>query len=358
MVLADATGTGAIGLYIADVEGHPDQPVEVPVERRHLPLHRLLPPAGDRPVGVALPGRPVRQGARRWRFRSTRTTGPATPRARSSRFACTGSGVAAKCARNWGYKPWKTVNETVWNGAGFAADADPARAVLRRLPDRGARRLLPGRPELHEERHAGRSVRHARRVHVDQRRPPGSRTRRTRPGVDAARGVSDLALDLATFALPVRPFYASAGRAHEPAARRSARRCSAPAPLGHAVEPLRRSRSRAARAWRRPTSIAAIRRSPTPATARPTCRAQPYGAFLAVNSPRHCAHDEDHAGEPLDPLCNECVNRVCQIDPTCCGDPGSDVLSGQPGLGRPLQRPSGSRSAQSGPADSRLWPPA
>ena len=22
-------------------------------------------------------------------------------------FACTASGVAAKCARNWGYKPWK-----------------------------------------------------------------------------------------------------------------------------------------------------------------------------------------------------------------------------------------------------------
>ena len=31
-------------------------------------------------------------------------------------FACTASGVAAKCARNWGYKPWKTVAENVWTG--------------------------------------------------------------------------------------------------------------------------------------------------------------------------------------------------------------------------------------------------
>ncbi|HXI54697.1 MAG TPA: PA14 domain-containing protein, partial [Polyangia bacterium] len=56
--------------------------------------------------------------------------------------------------------------------------------------------------------------------------------------------------------------------------------------------------------------------------------AKPYGAFLAVNSPRHCSHNEATDGEPLDPLCNECVNRVCQVDPTCCGDPGSGFYPG------------------------------
>ena len=40
-------------------------------------------------------------------------------------FACTASGVAAKCARNWGYKPWKTVTETVWNGTAFVPTAIP-----------------------------------------------------------------------------------------------------------------------------------------------------------------------------------------------------------------------------------------
>jgi hypothetical protein len=55
---------------------------------------------------------------------------------------------------------------------------------------------------------------------------------------------------------------------------------------------------------------------------------RPYGSFLAVNSPRHCSHDEDHDGEPLDPRCDACVSRVCQIDPTCCGDAGSTFYPG------------------------------
>ena len=56
--------------------------------------------------------------------------------------------------------------------------------------------------------------------------------------------------------------------------------------------------------------------------------AVPYGPFLAVNSARHCSHDEKTAGEALDPLCNECVNRVCKIDPTCCADPGTSLYAG------------------------------
>ena len=55
--------------------------------------------------------------------------------------------------------------------------------------------------------------------------------------------------------------------------------------------------------------------------------AQPYGAFLAVNSPRHCSHDEATAASRWTRCCNECVNRVCQVDPTCCGDPRRHLLS-------------------------------
>ncbi len=51
-------------------------------------------------------------------------------------------------------------------------------------------------------------------------------------------------------------------------------------------------------------------------------RSEPYGAMLAINSPRHCAHSDAVPGDPLDPLCNACTSRVCDVDPTCCGDPG------------------------------------
>src|SRR5262249_14868808 len=42
----------------------------------------------------------------------------------------------------------------------------------------------------------------------------------------------------------------------------------------------------------------------------------------------HCAHGDDVAGEPLDPRCNECVTRVCDVDPTCCGAPGPTFYPG------------------------------
>ena len=40
-------------------------------------------------------------------------------------FACTASGVAAKCARNWGYKPWKTRPRAVWDGTPFVDKTIP-----------------------------------------------------------------------------------------------------------------------------------------------------------------------------------------------------------------------------------------
>ena len=61
------------------------------------------------------------------------------------------------------------------------------------------------------------------------------------------------------------------------------------------------------RARRRLTSTAAIRTSPTPATAPTNCAPSRTARMLAVNSPRHCAHNEATPGEPLDPLCNACV---------------------------------------------------
>src|SRR5262249_54528898 len=39
-------------------------------------------------------------------------------------------------------------------------------------------------------------------------------------------------------------------------------------------------------------------------------------------------HDETEVGPALDPLCNECVNRICKVDPACCGDPGSTYYPG------------------------------
>jgi ADYC domain-containing protein/HYR domain-containing protein/PA14 domain-containing protein len=42
-------------------------------------------------------------------------------------FACTATGVASKCARNWGYRPWASTTAWVWNGTTWALSTFPLR---------------------------------------------------------------------------------------------------------------------------------------------------------------------------------------------------------------------------------------
>ena len=222
---------GAIPLYIADVEkDSTDELVEVPVQRRRLPVHRLLPPARRRdsgPRSARVDPHSAKATAMAHAAQPAMTGPRAASRAKFT-FACTASGVAAKCARNWGYKPWKTVGETVWDGrAGSARHGHPARAVLRRVPDRRARRLLPGRRRA-TRRTARWSICSTRST--DSRRStrrPGSPTRRTRPGVMLHEEYQISALNLGTLstALPAKAHCVSENLTAPRAERRSRRRC-------------------------------------------------------------------------------------------------------------------------------------
>ena len=175
-------------------DGHAHQLVEIPVERRRLPLHGLLPTAVDRTVVVALPGRcrrPARPTA--MAVPSIRSTTATLARSKFT-FACTATGVAAKCARTWGYKPWKTepISFVTPRDVPDPTASIPFAPFYDACLVAARADVLPGRQQLHEERDAGRSVRLARWwVHVDQ---PDRRTalRAQLTGDHAARGVPDL----------------------------------------------------------------------------------------------------------------------------------------------------------------------
>ena len=103
-------------------------------------------------------------------------------------FACTASGVAAKCARGWGFRPWRSAAKLRLRrrGPGLGRTDVRDEAVLRRVQARGARGLLPGPPELHARRHAGRSVRHAPAGLAERDRK--SVRRRSRVALDVRAG--------------------------------------------------------------------------------------------------------------------------------------------------------------------------
>jgi hypothetical protein len=283
-------------------------------------------------------------------------------------FACTGSGVAAKCARNWGYKPWKTVPETVWNGTAFA----PTPIELAPFYDAC---IISARADYCQDDHSY-----------------------TKNGtlVDLFDTLDGFTSINSTVGLPYAPYSAGVMMHEEyqisaldvfpppPPTPTPPSACTpSPTPGPHLVSEnftcdelmsmqpdehalvssLRRSGMETSRyADLDPGRTCAAApyidrcdpKEPYACYRAANLNANAYGAFLAVNSPRHCSHDEEHDGEALDPLCNECVNRVCQIDPSCCGDPGTGFYPGSLVWdGRcTLIRQSVCRSDASGP----LWP--
>ncbi len=244
-------------------------------------------------------------------------------------FACTGSGVAAKCARNWGYKPWKTVSETIWNGAGFTTAPIPL------APLYGAC-LVAARADYCQDDHS--YTKNGTLVDLFD----------TLDGMTSINSSSGLpyapystgvmlheeyqvsALDLTTLGTVPGPHRVSENYS-------SSELMSLPADQRSLVSSLRRSGMQSSRygdldPGRSCAAGPYIDRcdpsEPYACYRATNVSAQPYGAFVAVNSPRHCGHNETTDGEPLDPLCNQCVSRVCEVDPTCCGDPGSGFYPG------------------------------
>ena len=226
-------------------------------------------------------------------------------------FACTATGVAAKCARNWGYKPW--VSSPVDLAPYYRACLVAARAdycqedhsftrdgTLVDLFDFDGVNPTVGLPfapnstgvMLHEEYQVSVNS-HAKDLLTDSQYKNLSLsdqalvTRLLRSGLESSR-YPDLDPGRSCAAAPYID------------------RCDPEEPY----------------TCYRETNLAS----------------QSYGPMLALNSPRHCAHSDGATGDPLDPLCNSCTSRVCELDPTCCGDPGIDVLSARARLGPALRR--------------------
>jgi hypothetical protein len=235
-------------------------------------------------------------------------------------FACTASGVAAKCARIWGYKPWKTVSETVWDRTtqSFVNDS------INLGPFYDAC-LIAARADYCQDDHS--YTKNGTLVDLfdtldgisSLNSTSGSAYAPYAPGVmlheeyqiSVDHRVSDRysATELASLSSDerglVERLHLSGLESSRYADLDPGRACAA-APYIDRCDPS----------------------EPYSCYRAANMSTQPYGAFLAVNSPQHCSHDEATGGEPLDPLCNECVHRVCQIDPTCCGDPGNTFYPG------------------------------
>ncbi len=328
MVLADSTGTGAIGLYISEVakdtqtnqSKYPsnDDIYLYTVYYRHPATQQwtsLCPvdPYTGKASAMAIPLDPSD-----WSPESLK----------KFTFACTATGVGAKCARNWGYKPWKTVTETVWTGAGFSPKAIPLKPFYDAC-------LIAARADYCQD---GQSyTKNGTLVDLFDTLDgftsinptaglpytPGS------PGPMMHEEYQISALDFASIdAPPAKPFYAiipddelmslpPEDRAKVAALRRSGMQSSR-------YDDLDPGRSCLAA----PYVDRCDPHEPYACYRDANMSATPYGAFLAVNSPRHCDHDEDTVGAPLDPLCNLCVSRVCSVDPSCCGDPGDTFYPG------------------------------
>ncbi|HXI56173.1 MAG TPA: ADYC domain-containing protein, partial [Polyangia bacterium] len=233
-------------------------------------------------------------------------------------FACTASGVAAKCARNWGYKPWKTVTEPVWNGSAFVDQSYSLAPFYDAC-------VIAARADYCQD---GQSF--------------------TKNGtlVDLFDTLDGFTSINATVGLPYAPYapgimmheeYQISVAGHVRDVLSDAQFMSLSPADQQLVLNLHRSGMESSRypdldpgrsCAAAPYVDRCDPKEPYACYRATNMSTVPYGPFLAVNSPRHCSHDEATQGEALDPLCNECVNRICNVDPTCCADPGTGFYPG------------------------------
>ena len=319
-------------------EGQPPELVEVSRERRRLPLHRLLPATGHRPVVGALSARRLR--------RAGGDGGAAQPQRldlgrfpREVRLCLHRLGRRRQVRPQLGLQALEDRQRDGLDRRWLHLRRDPFEAVLRRLPHRRARRLLPRRPQLHEERHHRRSLRYPRRLHVAQLhcryRLCPLRARR-----DAARGVPDLRARSGhggrDAASPPRERELPGRPADEPAGR-SAHAGVVAAAVGHAVVALRRPRSGALlrrRAFHRSLrSARALRLLSDDQPVGATLRRVP-GDQLAPPLLARRGHRRRAARSPLQPVREPRLRDRSHL----LRRPRQRLLPGEPGLGQPLRR--------------------
>jgi photosystem II stability/assembly factor-like uncharacterized protein len=329
MVLADSTGSAAIGLYVSDVSKDTMSNLSKYPSNDDVYLYTVYyrHPATQQWTSLCpVDAKTGKASAMAIPLDINDWTSPASRQ--KFTFACTATGVGSKCARNWGYKPWKSVTETVWTGAAFTSKAIPLKpfydaCVIAARADYcqdGQSYTKNGTlVDLFDTLDGFTSLNPTAGLPYT----PGS------PGPMMHEEYQISALDLASIGTPpAKPFYAIVPPEDL---------MSLPPEDQAALAALRRSGMQSSRhgdldpgrsCLAAPYIDRCDPQEPYACYRDVNMSATPYGAFLSVNSPRHCDHDEDTVGAPLDPLCNLCVSRVCSVDPTCCGDPGDTFYPG------------------------------
>jgi hypothetical protein len=304
MPLADQDGTslGHLLLYVADVEQDRMQNASAkhrnnddvwlytvyylnPLTHQWLSLCPM--DKFGKPHALAMPVNPLDRG------RDSR---------RNLTFACTASGVAAKCARNWGYKPWRQTAggidwQALYGGCLAAARADYCqddRSFTRNgtLVDLFDGKVVLSDGWAYAPGSTGTMLHEEYQISIEK-------SVRTLIGEPAFSQLPDDATRILVTRLKGSGLQSSRYGDLDPGrsdASADGQRCAA-APFINRCAP----------------------HEPY-ACYRSNNQADNFGALVAINSPRHCAHSDGEVGEPLDPLCNACVTRVCSVRPSCCGD--------------------------------------
>ena len=223
-------------------------------------------------------------------------------------FACTASGVASKCARNWGYKPWRgdsvlADEKHYYNTCLVAARAAYCQDEQSFTRDGTTVDLFDVIPFPHGPGNTffngtgGLSVNPFDKklmLHEEYQISVMDKVIRVIPPEELAD--MDGALQLFLAKLQTSGLQSSRYPDLDPG-----RSCTAAPYIDRCTE-----QGVCTRAGNRPPGF--------------------YERMIAVNSPRHCSHRENEQGEPMIPSCSACTARICEVEPGCCGDPQGNMF--------------------------------
>jgi cysteine-rich repeat protein len=239
-------------------------------------------------------------------------------------FACTAGGVAAKCPRIWGYKPWKKVIEHVWNGEEHATKEIDLKDFYNAC-------VIAARADYCQEdvsfTRSGTTVDLFDRLDSNNPLDSGN-SLVSSAGVAYAPGAAGVMLH-DEYQISVERNVADLLTSDQLASLSPQQRDLVDRLLASGLQSSRYPDLDPGRDCQAAPYIDRCDpKEPYACYRADNMPAERYGAFIAINSPRHCSHSDGVIGEALDPLCNQCVTRVCAVDPTCCGDAGASYYPG------------------------------
>ena len=249
-------------------------------------------------------------------------------------FACTASGVAAKCARNWGYKPWVPTYSWFYDLCLISARADYCQIDQSFTRDGTPIDMFDWIPSASGE------------TQINSKVGFSENPFEKKPMLHEEYQVSLFGLVGEVFtpqelsgvikAIPdIAQLHLSGLKSSRYPDLDPGRCRTAPYVIGRCE----------------PGQTFECRRADTAANF-------PWGPYVAVNSAAHCNHHEGETGDPLDPMCSACTSRVCEVDPTCCGNPNGSVFPGSLIWGGHCTklREQVCRTTPLGAATENLWP--